>query len=111
MLKNTKQHLIEEFFAELLLGDGNWRTAVNIKQEKVIATSDSVFSDTWTIINEKCAIDGLEKLQEELENKPLFSDEILAIKNATRFSKRSVILKSLENAILKTDVNYFNDNT
>lgn len=103
-----KINIIQEFFADIVLGIGNWRTAINLDNEKVIATSDSVFSDTWTIINEEEAIKGLKILQDELENSTLFLKEINAIKDADRFAKRQTIINSLEYAVNEVEPELFN---
>lgn len=106
-MKLTKRNLIDLFFAELVLGYGNWRTAVTLNQEQVIATSESAFADTWTIIHPERALEGLKILAEEIGDETLFADEIDAITSAKGIKLRSVVLKNLETAIRKTEPDYF----
>lgn len=95
-MNKTEQFKINSFFADIMF-DCNWFEKVDLNGDKVVATSDSVFADTWNVFNKHSAEGVIEKLQKELSSVD-FSQYLSDVKNLNPSEGRSrlvVILKEI----------------
>lgn len=93
---------VNSFFADVVLGEGNWEWRMLNSGREVIVHPEAVFAiDEWSVLNRQTAIEALQKLQQETGL--LFEKEIQAIDQANPVTLRAAIPAALLSAKNKSE--------
>lgn len=100
LTENRKNIL--EFFADVVLGTGAWHWKRNLDGKDVIATSDSIFADTWTVFTKDEAIKALKMLHEETGDKKCL-ESVRIIEKTKGIFCRNAIFNGLKFAVQRAE--------